>query len=263
MKIILILSALLFSFLSPDSLLGTEKVKDKLKIGMELSYPPFETIDPQGKPYGISVALAYALGDYLNLPVSIENIPFIGLIPSLKTGKIDLIISSLTVTPERSKALDFSDPYIETGLSLLVSNTSTLTSIEEANNYGRTIVVKQGTTGEVYAKKHMSKAKLLILDKESSCVLEVVQHKADAFIYDQFSVFIHWQKNLTTTHALLRPFYKEFWAVGVKKGNEELLHKVNAFLVEFKKRGGFDKLGDQYLPELKAAFEKLGIPFFL
>ena len=66
-----------------------------LKVGMDLSYPPFETIDNHGQPTGVSVDLAKALGEYLHRPVLIENISFTGLIPSLLTGKIDLIISSM------------------------------------------------------------------------------------------------------------------------------------------------------------------------
>ena len=73
-----------------------------LTIGMELAYPPFEMHDAQGNPSGVSVDLAHALGEFLHRPVAIENIPFDGLIPALKTGKIDLIISSMTATPERA-----------------------------------------------------------------------------------------------------------------------------------------------------------------
>lgn len=66
-----------------------------LVVGMELNYPPFEMVDPQGRPFGLSVDLAQALGRYLHRKVQIENIPFDGLIPALKTGKIDLIISCI------------------------------------------------------------------------------------------------------------------------------------------------------------------------
>lgn len=234
-----------------------------LRVGMELSYPPFEMIDKQGNPKGISVDLARALGRYLHREVEIQNIPFIGLIPSLKTNKIDLIISSLTMTPERKKVIDFSEPYIETGLCLLISQKSSLDSIEGADESDRVIVVKQGTTGEVYAQKNLKKATVLILDKEASCVLEIVQGKADAFIYDQFSVFTNWQRNLNTTRVNLHPFYKEYWAVGIRKGNAALLAQVNEFLKQFRQSKGFEELGNLYLPQQKAAFEKLGIPFFL
>ena len=75
----------------------------KLIVGMELAYPPFEMRDAQGNPTGVSPDLAQALGEYLHEPVTIENMNFSGLIPALKTGKIDLIISSMTETPERAR----------------------------------------------------------------------------------------------------------------------------------------------------------------
>jgi len=81
-----------------------------LKVGMELAYPPFEMQDPRGNPMGVSVDLAKALAGYLHEPLTIENIPFSGLIPALKTGKIDAIISSMTETPERRSRLIFRIP---------------------------------------------------------------------------------------------------------------------------------------------------------
>jgi polar amino acid transport system substrate-binding protein len=80
---------------------------NRLIVGMELAYPPFETTDAQGQPAGVSVDLARDLGKQLGREVEIENIPFHGLIPSLQTRKIDLIISSITATPERAKPSPF------------------------------------------------------------------------------------------------------------------------------------------------------------
>lgn len=252
MKIYIIILSLLFS---------TVYANPPLRVGMELSYPPFEMICPDGTPCGIGIDLAKKLGEFLNRKVVIENIPFVGLIPSLNSNKIDIIISSLTVTPERAKAIDFSEPYVTTGLSLLLNKKSDIESIEEANQPGKIIVVKSGTTGEVYAASCLKNATIRILDKESLCVLEVIQGKADAFIYDQLSVYTNWQKHPNTLKALLTPFHKEQWAIGVKKGNQVLVQQINQFLEEFRKEGGFDQLADKYLAEQKSAFQKLGIPF--
>lgn len=232
-----------------------------LKVGMELNYPPFEMICTDGKPCGISVDIAEALALFLKRDVVIENVSFIGLIPALKSGKINLIISSLTATDLRRKAIDFSIPYAKTGLCLLISLKSTLEEIQGANVSGRVIVVKSGTSGEIYAMQHLSKATVRVLDKEAMCVLEVVQGKADAFIYDQLSVYTQWQKNLSTTRAQLTPFQREEWAIGIQKGEPELLNQINRFIETFEKSGGFDQLADKYLPEQKNAFKKLGVPF--
>jgi len=233
-----------------------------LIIGMELNYPPFEMVDPQGKPTGISVELAQALGQFLRREVQLENIPFDGLIPALKTGKIDLILSSMTETAERAQSIDFSQPYLRTGLCLLVNKNAPIESIGQADQDGFKIAVKQGTTGQSYATKQLRKAKVLVLDKEDACVLEVVQGKAQAFIYDQMSIFKHWQQHQDAARALLKPFQEEQWAIGIRKGRDDLKRQVNAFLADFKSKGGFDRLADKYLKEQKEAFQKLGISFY-
>src|SRR5262252_448945 len=167
----------------------------ELLIGMELNYPPFEMIDSQGRPAGLSVEIAKSLGQFLGRDVHIDNIPFDGLIPALKTGKIDLIISSMTETPQRLESIDFSDPYLRTGLCLLLNKRTRIDSIEQVDQEGQTVAVKQGTTGQAYAQNHFKHARVLTLDKEDACVLEVIQGKAEGFIYDQMSVFKHWQQH--------------------------------------------------------------------
>uniref|UniRef100_A0A831UFZ3 Transporter substrate-binding domain-containing protein n=1 Tax=Geobacter metallireducens TaxID=28232 RepID=A0A831UFZ3_GEOME len=237
--------------------------RDTLVVGMELAYPPFEMTDTAGRPTGVSVDLAHELGKFLGKKIVIQNMAFDGLIPALKTGKIDLIISSMTANAERARSIDFSDPYLSTGLCLLVGKDSPVKGIKDLDQPGRSVAVKKGTTGHAWAGKNLKKARVLVLDKEAAAVLEVVQGKADAFIYDQMSTYQNWQKNQATTRAILEPFQKESWAVGIRKGNGDLRKKVNAFLADFRKRGGFERLGDQYLKEQKEAFKKLGYPFYL
>lgn len=257
-SLLVVASAAFASFVAP---LHADEAKPPLIVGMEMAYPPFEMTDPAGKPAGVSVDLAEALGAALRRPVKFENIPYPGLIPALKTGKIDCIISSMTATKERSRTVAFSDPYLQTGLCLLVSKDAPIHSITDVNAPGRSVAVKIGTTGHLYATRHLGKARVLVLDKESECVLEVTQGKADCFIYDQMSVFTHWQKNPRTTRALLAPFQQEGWAVALRKGDDLLLEEVNRFITDFRKEGGFEKLGDKWLPKQKSAFREQNIPF--
>jgi polar amino acid transport system substrate-binding protein len=235
---------------------------EPLRVGMELSYPPFESIGPDGQPQGVSVEMARALAAELGRPLEIENIPFTGLIPALKSGKIDLIISSMTATPERAKAVAFSDPYLTTGLGALVPASSKTTGLGDIDQPGNTVVVRQGTTGEVFARKNLNNARLLTLEKESACVVEVVQGKAAAFIYDQMSVFQNNKRNPETTRALLAPLQTESWAIALRPDDSALLADVNAFLAKYRAAGGFDKLSDRFLAAEKAAFAAQGIPFF-
>lgn len=232
-----------------------------LIVGMELSYPPFEMIDGQGQPCGVGVEMAQALAVYLKRPIQIENIPFDGLILALKGGRVDIVISSMTATPERAQSIDFSDPYVRTGLGLLVPANEKANSIGELDQPGKRIAVKRGTTAHIYAAEQVKRAQILIFDKDSVAAMEVAQGKADAFMYDQISVYQHWQKHPDTTRAILAPVQMESWAVALRKGDDALRVQVNAFLKEYRQQGGFDRLGTKYLKELKEAFQKQGIEF--
>ncbi|MGA0368060.1 MAG: transporter substrate-binding domain-containing protein [Kiritimatiellia bacterium] len=142
-----------------------------LVVGMELAYPPFEMTDERGSPRGVSVDMAEALAADLNRPLEIRNLAFDGLIPALKTGSIDLVISSMTATEERAKSIDFSDPYLFTGLAMLVARDSTVKSVADLNQAGRVVAVKLGTTGHVYATANLPLAEVRVLQKENACVL--------------------------------------------------------------------------------------------
>lgn len=205
--------------------------------------------------------LAQAIGEKLSRPVVIENIPFVGLIPALQSGRIDMVISSMTDTEERRKSITFSDPYLTVGLALLVNKQSGLVGLEELDQAGRTLVVRQGTTGEVWARSMLKQAKILAVERESSAVMEVVQGNADAFVYDQMSVWENARRHPDSTVALLSPVREERWAIGLKKGNDELVVQVNNALRELKAEGFFNQLGNKFLSRQKADFEAQGVPF--
>lgn len=257
-------SLLLFAFLFVLTLFaGCSDDKNTLVVGMELAYPPFETKDEKGSPEGVSVDLAMALGEYLNRPVRIENINWDGLIPSLQTGKVDVVISSMTVTEERSKVVDFSVPYAQSYLALLLNKDSSVNSIEDLNQSNRIVDVKKGTTGHVYAQKNLTNAKVNALSSENSCVTEVLQGKADAFIYDQLTIYRQNKANSATTKAIFIPFQgSESWAAAVKKDNSALLASINEFIEQFKAQGGFDTITEKHLSEEKQVFDDFGFLWF-
>jgi len=234
-----------------------------LRVGMELSYPPFETQDTAGQPDGVGVRMAEALAKHLGRPLQIVPMGFNGLIPALQTGNIDLILSSLTANEERRQEIDFSDPYAFTGLALLVRKDSDIQSVEDLKAPGRVITAKSVTTGETWAINHLPSAKRVIFEDQNACVEEVAQGRADAFIYDQLSIFQYAQANPETTRGLLRPFVEESWAIGVAKGNDALRQQVNQFLVAFRSEKGFEKLADRYLSKEKRLLEEMGVPFIL
>lgn len=242
---------------------STAEEKETLVVAMELAYPPFETKDADGNPTGISVDFAKAFGEYVGKDIEIQNTAWDGLIPSLETGKADLIISSMTITEERAKTVDFSNPYSNSLLGILANKDSGIESVEDLNTEGKTIAAKIGSTGYIYAKETLTEAEVTALADESACVTEVVQGKADAFLYDQLTIYRNQQRNPDTTVAVFVPFQEsEKWGVAVKKGNTELLEQMNEFIEKFTEDGGFDELSEKYLSEEKKAFDELGFKWF-
>ena len=236
---------------------------DLLVVGMDMTYPPFEFKNEKGEPDGVDVRMAEELAKHLGRPLKLESYAFDGLIPALQSGKIDLIISGMTANPERAQSIDFSDPYAFTGLAMLVAKDSAIQSVEDLKKRGIRIIAKLGTTGETWARANLPGATVNALDGEATCALEVAQGRADAFLYDQLSIFKYCEVNAATTRAILKPFVEESWAIGIRKGNDTLRAGVNAFLGEFRRSGAFSRLGDQYLSAEKKMLESMGQPFIL
>ena len=234
-----------------------------LTVAMELAYPPFEGKDDAGDPAGVSVAFMRDFAEAYGYDLAIENVGFDGLIPSLQTGKADCVMSSITITPEREEEVDFTDPYAVAQLAILANAGSGVASAEDLNQEGKTVAVKTGSTGDVYATKHLANAEILRLADESACVTEVAQGRADGFLYDQLTIYRNQKANPDTTVAVYIPFQDpESWGIAVASGNDELRDELNAFIAESKQNGEFDRLTEEFLAEEKAAFDELGFRWF-
>jgi len=260
-----ILLALMFTLISLTLVASELKAEKKvLTVGMELAYPPFEMSDKNGNPQGVSVDFAKALGEYLGREVVIENTAWSGLIPSLKTGKIDLIISSMTITKERQRSINFSIPYAQSSLAILANKNSGVSNIDDLDKKGKKVAVKKGSTGHVYVSKNFKNADVLVFDKENACVLEVVQGKVDGFLYDQLTIYKNHVQHKDTTVAILKSFQKDFeyWGVALNKKDVELKAQVDEFIKKAKADGTFAGFAKTHLTEAKATFDKLNIPFF-
>ncbi|MCL1790312.1 MAG: transporter substrate-binding domain-containing protein [Peptococcaceae bacterium] len=258
---VLVMGCLLVMSVFP--LAGCAEKSDKLIVAMELDYPPFETKDNLGAPVGVSVDFVKALGAYLGRDVEIVNTAWDGLIPSLQTGKADVVVSSMTITEARKKEVDFSDPYANSLLAILANKDSEITSIDDLNQPGKKVAVKTGSTGYLFAQENLTNAEIISLADESACVMEVSQGKADGFLYDQLTIYRKNQSYPDTTTAIFVPFQNvEFWGAAVKKGNTELLDEINLFIQKYTAEGGFDTLTEKYLKEEKKAFTELGFHWF-
>ena len=235
--------------------------RDVLVIGTDATYPPFEFVDEKGTITGVSAEIGAEIAKKLGKPVEFRNINFDGLIPALQTGQIDLIISSLTANEQRRKSIDFSEPYVKTGICILAAKDSTVNSADDLKTPGRKLAVRIATTGEQWCREHVPGAKLVALDTDAACVLEVVNGTVDAWVYDQVSVMNYHATHPDRTRALLAPLREEVWAVGLKKGREDLKSTVNETIAQMKKDGAFAKLADKYLTKERDMMKAQGLPF--
>ncbi|HIT45004.1 MAG TPA: transporter substrate-binding domain-containing protein [Candidatus Aphodovivens excrementavium] len=234
-----------------------------LTVAMELAYPPFETRDEAGDAYGISPAFMQRFTDEYGYDLVIENTAFDGLIPALQTGKADAVMSSITITDEREAEVDFTDPYAVAQLAILANAQSGIGSIDDLNQSDKTVAVKTGSTGDVYATSHLTNATIVRLADESACVTEVVQGRADGFLYDQLTIYRNNQANPDTTTAVFIPFQDpEYWGIAVQSGDDELRTQFNEFIAQCKQDGTFDELTQEFLADEKAAFDDLGFRWF-
>ena len=242
---------------------GGESGGKTLTVAMELAYPPFETRDEAGDAYGISPAFMQEFADAYGYDLVIENTAFDGLIPALQTDKADAVMSSITITDEREAEVDFTDPYAVAQLAILANAQSGIGSIDDLNQPDKTVAVKTGSTGDVYATKNLTNAQIVRLADESACVTEVVQGRADGFLYDQLTIYRNNQANPDTTEAVFIPFQDpEYWGVAVADGNDELRAQFNEFIAQCKQDGTFEELTQEFLADEKAAFDELGFRWF-
>jgi ABC-type amino acid transport substrate-binding protein len=117
----------------------------KLHVGMEMAFPPMEFRDELKKPAGADVDLAHALGKALGVEVELIDMEFDGLIPAVKSGQVDVLISAMTVTAERSAQIDFV-PYLEMGSGILVIMGNPKGIHRPEGLCGKTVAVQEGTS---------------------------------------------------------------------------------------------------------------------
>jgi len=235
--------------------------RDVLVIGMDATYPPFEFVDEKGQISGVSVEIGREIGKTAGKEVEFRNINFDGLITALRTGSIDLVISSMTASDERRKSIDFSEPYVKTGLAILAGKDAPVQSVADLQTSGRKVVVRLGTTGESWARQNLPKAEIKALDLDTACVLEVVNGNVDAWVYDQLSIMNYHAKHPEKTRAILAPLREESWAVGLQQGDATRKAFVNETLARMRKDGSFAKLAEHFMAKEREMMKQQGLPF--
>ncbi|MFK0573543.1 transporter substrate-binding domain-containing protein [Endozoicomonas sp.] len=227
-----------------ESTLNEIMERKVLRVGLDAGYMPFEMTNRQGKIVGFDVDIARQMAKAMGVELEIVNTAWDGIIPALMTDKFDIIMSGMTLTAERNLQINFAEPYIVIGQSILVSNDlkDEIKSYKDLNKAKYTVVSKLGTTGDLAAKRYLSKAKLRLFETESDGAIEVVNGKADAFIYDlPFNAVYVTQNPGKLTH-LDQPFTYEPLAWGVRKGDPDFLNWLNNYLRQIQGDGTYDKI---------------------
>jgi polar amino acid transport system substrate-binding protein len=226
--------------------------RNKLVVGMEVKFFPFEYADEKGAPIGFDVEIAQLAAKELGVEIEIKDMEFSGLIPALQSGKVDMIISGMTRTLTRAKTVSFTQPYFQTGLCVLLSKkkASDIKDVKELDSPDRIIAVKLGTTGDLITAKLFPKARVNRYKEETACVSEVVNGRADAFLYDQLSIGKHHKQNPESTRAILTPFTYEPFAIAIRGGDADFLNWLDMYLETIKADGRYKAMYDKHFSDI-------------
>ena len=248
----LLVLATAFAFSAPASAedaLSEIVKRGTLRVGLEAGYIPFEMKDKSGNIIGFDVDMMSAAAKAMGVKVEFVNTDWDGIIPSLLTGKFDVIASGMTVTQERNLRVNFADPYITIGQTVLLhkSLAGKIKSYKDLNSPKYTVTSKLGTTGEQAVKRLLPKAKYLSFQTEQEAVLEVINGRAQAFIYDlPYNVNMAGTKGAGKVVHLDTPFTFEPLAWAVRRDDFNFLNWLNNFLRQAKNDGTYDAIYDKW-----------------
>jgi polar amino acid transport system substrate-binding protein len=205
---------------------------------------PFEMKDKKGRIVGFDVDLAKVMAKQMGVKLKLIPTAWDGIIPALMTDKLDIIIAGMTVTAERNLQINFADPYIIVGQTILLSKKleGKVKSYKDLNNSKYTVTTKLGTTGHMATKKYIGKAKINVFETENDAFMEVINGNADAFVYDLPLCAIYYGDHKDKVVFLDTPFTFEPLAFAIKKGDPDFMNWLNNFLRQVKGDGTYDKI---------------------
>ncbi len=247
-KLIQLLAALMVFAFAATAMAGTlEEIqkRGKLRVGMEPGYMPFELQNKKGEIIGFDADMAATMAKAMGVKLELVSTAWDGIIPALLTDKFDVIMSGMTLTQERNMSINFAPPYVVIGQTVLLKKdlAGAVKSYKDLNDPKYTIASKLGTTGEQATKRMIPDAKYISYETEQEGVIELVNGKIDAFIYDQpYNIVAVGQKGQGKIVHLDTPFTFEPIAWGVRKGDADFLNWLENFMFQVKNDGTYDRL---------------------
>ncbi|MCL7746826.1 transporter substrate-binding domain-containing protein [Halalkalibacter alkaliphilus] len=224
--------------------------KEEIKVAVVQDYPPFEYI-VDGDLTGFDIDIIEAIADLQGLEVSWEIMRFDGIIPALQANQVDAAVSAITIREDRAEVVDFTQPYFESGLSLVVPVDSEIEGIEDLA--GAQLVAKQGTSGLEKAREFAEEydGDVTVLQEDATMYMEIVSGNADAMINDYPSVAykIALDGDDSDVRIVGDRLTGEDYGIAVSKGADGLLEKMDAGLAEIMENGTYDEIYDSYFAE--------------
>ncbi len=225
--------------------------REILRIGTDATYPPFETVDTDtGHPTGFDIDLIAALCELNGWKPEFIVTPFDGIIPGLRSKKYDVVISAMTITPERAAVVDFTDPYYLAGQTIAVPLDDTLTHRVD-DLISKRVGVQLGTTGELMAKR-IDGLQVFSYDNIGAAFIDMSNGNLDAVLNDFPTTQAYIVKHGTakTVGDILST---EYYGIAVRKSDNELLQQLNTALEQLKAGDGYDNLHMKWFGTLPPA----------
>lgn len=220
------------------------------KVGVDTTYPPFE-YEEGGEYKGIDIDLINAIAENKGFKIELSPMDFGGIIPAMQANQLDVAIAGMSITDERKKVVDFSEPYFDAGLTLVVKNeNSDITQLSDLK--GKKVAVKKGTTGAKFAQDHASEYGYETVQFNDSPAMfqEVANGNADVLIEDYPVIaYAIAQKDLGLKIVGERLNGDQYGIAVLKGENQELLSLINEGLQELRDSGKYDEILNTYLGE--------------
>ncbi len=213
-------------------------------VGTDAAYAPFESQNEKGEIVGFSVDLLNAVAAKGGFEVKFVNTPWEGIFNALQQGDRDLLISSITITDERKQTMDFSDPYFDAYQLIAVKASSKVAKFDDLKKLK--VGVQTGTTGDEAVTKLQGKNSPNVKRFESTplALKELEAGGVDAVVADNGVIVNYVTNNAAAKFKTVsdKSFAPEQYGIAVKKGNAELLEKINKGLAAIKADGGYDQV---------------------
>ena len=225
-------------------------------VGTDAAYAPFEFENEKKEVQGFDIDVLTAIAEKAGIQVKFVNTPWEGIFATLDQGDRDIVISAVTITEERKQSMDFTEPYFEARQLIAVGKG--VTDIKTFNDLkGKKVGVQTGTTGDEVVQKLLGKTSEDIKRFESTplAMKELESGGVQAVVADNGVVINYLQNNASAGLSLIednQSFTPEFYGIAVKKGNAELLGKLNEGLKAIKADGTYDKIYAKWFGEKKA-----------